>query len=94
MNDPALAAAISKHIAKQPLSNMFWPTNEPKPDFGKPMALDYCTKCHDTDGIRQPLYRNHSHVMRVLIDFGYMPPKHRLTTNEIAEFKAWLEQKP
>ena len=94
VNDPALAAAISKHIAKQPLSNMFWPTNEPKPDFGKPMALDFCTKCHDTDGIRQPLYRNHSHVMRVLIDFGYMPPKHRLTTNEIAEFKAWLEQKP
>jgi hypothetical protein len=29
-----------------------------------------------------------------LVDFGYMPPKRRLTTDEVAELKAWLDQKP
>jgi hypothetical protein len=58
------------------------------------LALKACTKCHDTDGDRAPLFRVHSHPMRILVDFGYMPPQRKLTTAEIAEFKAWLEQKP
>lgn len=92
--DAPLAAAISKHIAKQPLSNFYWPTNEVKPNYGEPLALEACSKCHDTDGIRQPLYKVHAHPIRILVDYGYMPPKHPLKPAEIAELKAWLAKKP
>lgn len=91
--DAPLAAAISKHIAKQPLATFYWPARETKPDYGQPLALEFCSKCHDTDGIRQPLYRIHFHPMRVLVDFGYMPPKHPLTPDQVAELKSWLEKK-
>ncbi|MEO6183172.1 MAG: hypothetical protein ABIP71_08780, partial [Verrucomicrobiota bacterium] len=50
VSDAPLAAAISKHIAKQPLSRFHFPQNETPPDYGKPLALEFCTKCHDTDG--------------------------------------------
>jgi hypothetical protein len=92
--DASLAAAIGRHIAKGPLSNFYWPTNETRPDYGKPMTLEFCTKCHDTDGIRQPLYRVHSHPIRIYVDYGYMPPKNGLTEAQVAELKAWLDQKP
>lgn len=94
VNDGPLAAAITRQIAKQPLSRFYWPTNEVRPDYGKPLALDFCTKCHDDDGVRQPLFKAHFHPIRVLVDFGYMPPKRRLTPSEIAQLKAWLDQKP
>jgi hypothetical protein len=35
-----------------------------------------------------------SHPIRILVDFGYMPPNRRLKPEEIAELKAWLEKKP
>jgi hypothetical protein len=76
--DAALAAAIGRHIAKGPLSNYYWPPNEKKRDYGKPMTLEFCAKCHEPDGVRQPLYRVHSHPIRVYVDYGYMPPKHNL----------------
>lgn len=94
VSDAALAAAISRHIAKQPMARFYFPTNEAKPDYGKPLTLEFCAKCHDTDGARQPLYKVHFHPMRILVDFGYMPPKHPLTPSQIAELKAWLDQKP
>ena len=40
------------------------------------------------------LHQVHSHPIRVLVDFGYMPPNRRLKPEEIAELKAWLEHKP
>jgi hypothetical protein len=92
--DPVLAAAIGRHIAKGPLSTYHWPEGQKKPDYGKPLALEFCTKCHDTDGVRQPLYRVHSHPIRIYVDYGYMPPKHPLTPEQVAELKAWLETKP
>jgi hypothetical protein len=91
--DGALAAAISRQIATQPMGNFYWPTNEVKPDYGKPMTLEFCTECHEKDGVRQPLYKVHSHPIRILVDYGYMPPKHRLTTEQVAELKGWLEEK-
>jgi hypothetical protein len=94
VNDPLLAAEISQHIAQQPLSLFHFPKSDPAPDYGKPLALRFCAKCHDTDGFRLPLYKVHSHPIRILVDFGYMPPKRRLTPNEVAELKSWLEQKP
>jgi hypothetical protein len=94
VNDPPLAAALSKHIADQPLSRFHFPERETPPDYGQPLALKFCTKCHDTDGYRLPLFKVHSHPIRILVDFGYMPPKRRLTPAEISELKAWLEQKP
>jgi hypothetical protein len=97
VSDPALAAAISKHIADQPRSRFYFPPEEDKkgvPDYGQPMALKFCTRCHSEDGDRAPLYRTHSHPVRVLVDFGYMPPNRKLTQAEIVELKAWLEQKP
>ncbi len=92
--DARLAAGIGRHIAKGPLSSYYWPPEEKKRDYGMPMTLEFCTKCHDTDGIRQPLYRVHSHPIRIYVDYGYMPPKHALTREQVAELKAWLEQKP
>jgi hypothetical protein len=92
--DAPLAAAIGRHIAKGPMSNFYWPESEKKPDYGKPLALEFCTKCHDTDGVRQPLYRVHSHPIRIYVDYGYMPPKHHLNPEQVAELKAWLEEKP
>jgi len=94
VSDAPLAAALSKHIAKQPLSRFHFPPGEVLPDYGKPLALDFCTKCHDTDGYRLPLFKVHSHPIRILVDFGYMPPKRRLTPDEVTELKAWLDQKP
>jgi len=94
VSDAPLAAAISKHIAEQPLSRFHFPEREKPIDYGQPLALKFCTKCHDTDGYRLPLYKVHSHPIRILVDFGYMPPKHRLTPDEIAELKAWLDKKP
>jgi hypothetical protein len=92
--DAALAAAIGQHIAKGPLSNYYWPPGEKKSDYGKPLAFEFCTKCHEADGVRQPLYRVHSHPIRIYVDYGYMPPKHPLTAAQVAELKAWLEEKP
>ena len=94
VSDAPLAAAISEHIATQPLSRFHFPEGEHPPDYGKPLALKFCSKCHDTDADRAPLFKAHSHPIRVLVDFGYMPPKRRLNPDEIAELKAWLEQKP
>ncbi len=94
VNDPPLAAAISEHIAQQPLSRFHFPKGEVPPDYGKPLTLRFCAKCHDADGYRLPLFRVHSHPIRVLVDFGYMPPKRRLNPSEVAQLKAWLEQKP
>jgi hypothetical protein len=91
--DARLAAAIGRHIAKGPLSTYYWPPNLKKPDYGKPMTLEFCTECHEKDGIRQPLYRIHTHPIRIYVDYGYMPPKHPLTADQIAELKAWLEEK-
>jgi hypothetical protein len=94
VNDPPLAAAISDHIANQPLSHFHFPSGETPPDYGKPLALRFCAKCHEEDGFRLPLFKVHAHPIRILVDFGYMPPKRRLTPSEVAELKAWLEQKP
>jgi hypothetical protein len=94
VNDPPLAAAISEHIAEQPLSRFHFPQDDLPPDYGKPLTLRFCAKCHDENGYRLPLFRVHSHPIRVLVDFGYMPPKRRLTPTEVAQLKAWLEQKP
>jgi hypothetical protein len=95
VSDPKLAAALTKHIAKQPLSRFYFPPNEKRIDYGEPLTLDFCAKCHDSeDGTRGSLYRVHSHPIRVLVDFGYMPPKHALTPDQVAELKNWLERKP
>ena len=92
--DAPLAAAISRHIAEQPRSRFFFPADSPKPDTGKPLTLKFCTRCHAEDGDRDVLHQLHSHPIRVLVDFGYMPPNRALKLEEIAELKAWLERKP
>lgn len=92
--DAPLAAAISKQIAKQSLADFYWPTNEVKPNYGEPLKLEFCAECHEADGIRQPLFRVHSHPIRILVDYGYMPPKHPLTPDQIAQLKEWLDRKP
>jgi hypothetical protein len=92
--DAELAAAIGRQIATQPMSEFYWPANEKKPNYGEPLKLEFCAECHDADGKRQPLYRVHSHPIRIYVDYGYMPPKHRLTVEQIAQLKAWLDQKP
>lgn len=85
VNDARLAAAISEQIADQPISRFYFPPHESPPDYGTPLKLEACAECHDNDAVRAPLFRVHSHPIRILVDFGYMPPKHRLTQNEITE---------
>ena len=94
VSDAPLAAAISKYIAGQPRSRFHFPEGEKPPDPGRPLELKFCTKCHEADGDRAGLFKVHSHPIRVLVDFGYMPPKPRLNSGEIAELKAWLDGKP
>lgn len=93
VSDAALATAISQHIADLPHSQFHFPENSPRPESGKPMALKACTECHDEGGVRAPLFQVQSHPIRVLVDFGYMPPDRRLSSEEIGELKAWLEEK-
>jgi hypothetical protein len=89
--DAQLAAALGRRIAEQPRSEFRFPPQSPRPPQGKPLTLSVCTACHDQDGQRAPLYQVHSHSIRVLVDFGYMPPDERLSPEEIAELKSWLE---
>jgi hypothetical protein len=89
--DPKLAAALSQYIAQQPRSRFYFPEDSPSPALGKPMAPGFCTSCHSEEGDRGPLYQVHSHPIRVLVDFGYMPPDRKLTADEIAELQAWLD---
>ena len=92
--DAPLAAAIGRHIAEQPRSKFIFPEDSPKPPTGQPLKLKFCARCHSEDGDRDRLYQVQSHPIRVMVDFGYMPPNRRLKPEEIAELKAWLEQKP
>ena len=90
--DAGLAAAINQHIAGQPRSRMHFPKDDPADEYGEAMAMKFCTRCHSAEGDRAPLHRTHSHSIRVLVDFGYMPPNRRLKPEEVAELKAWLEK--
>jgi hypothetical protein len=89
--DARLAAALSARIAEQPRSEFHFPAASPRPPRGKRLTLGACTACHEQDGLRAPLYQVHSRPIRILVDFGYMPPDERLSAEEIAELKAWLE---
>ena len=90
--DVGLAAAINQHIAEQPRSRMHFPKEDPADEYGEAMTMKFCARCHSADGDRAPLHRTHSHSIRVLVDFGYMPPNRRLKPEEVAELKAWLEK--
>ena len=92
--DAPLAAAIGRHIAEQPRSQFVFPKDSPKPPTGESLTLKFCARCHSEDGDRDRLYQVQSHPIRVMVDFGYMPPNRRLKPEEIAELKAWLEHKP
>jgi len=90
--DATLAAAINQHIAEQPRSRMHFPKDDPADEYGEAMAMKFCARCHSAEGDRAPLHRTHSHSIRVLVDFGYMPPNRRLKPEEVVELKAWLEK--
>jgi hypothetical protein len=92
--DARLLAAVDEHIADQPRSEFYFPEDNPKPPTGEKLTLKFCTRCHDEDGDRGSLFQLQSHPIRVMVDFGYMPPKRRLKPEEIAELKTWLEHKP
>jgi len=93
--DPKLLAAVDQHIAEQPRSEFYFPPDNPKPPTGEKLTMKFCARCHnDDDGDRAALFQLQSHAIRVMVDFGYMPPNRRLKPGEIAELKAFLERKP
>jgi hypothetical protein len=93
--DAKLLAAVDKHIAEQPRSEFYFPPDNPKPPTGEELTMKFCARCHnDDDGDRAALFQLQSHAIRVMVDFGYMPPNRRLKPEEIAELKAFLERKP
>ncbi|MDB6135084.1 MAG: hypothetical protein JWM59_3327 [Verrucomicrobiales bacterium] len=94
INDAALLKAFNQHIGDQPLSRMHYPPHDPAPAYGDPLTLKACTKCHANDADRAPLFKVHSHSIRVLVDYGHMPPARPLRPEELAEIKAWLAVKP
>jgi hypothetical protein len=94
INDVPLMQAINAHIEEHGLSRFHFPESDPAKDYGEPLKLRACTKCHDTDADRAPLFRVHSHPIRILVDFGYMPPKHAIKPEDLAQLKAWLAEKP
>ncbi len=94
VSDVALMRGINEHIAHQPVAQFHFPENVTPPDFGEPLTLKACAECHAADGTRGPLFKINSHPIRVLVDFGHMPPEHRLTPDELTELKAWLKKKP
>jgi mono/diheme cytochrome c family protein len=93
--DAPLAAAIGRHIATQPRSVFHFPADNPAPERGELLALKFCARCHaaDPSADRDALYQVQSHPIRILVDFGYMPPDRRLKPEEIAALKAWLDRK-
>lgn len=93
--DAPLAAAIGRHIADQPRSTFHFPADSPAPERGDVLTLKFCSRCHasDANADRDALYQVQSHPIRILVDFGYMPPNRRLKPEEIAELKAWLDRK-
>jgi len=91
--DAKLAAALNEYIADQPESRFYFPKHSPRPTLGKPLKLDACTSCHEEGGSRGPLYQVHSHPIRVMVDFGYMPPGEPLLPAEVEELQAWLDDK-
>lgn len=91
VSDAKLAEAINKYIVEQPQSRFVFWKGDPRRDYGKPLALKACAKCHDAeDGVRSPLFKVHEHPIRVLVDHGYMPPNRRLSAEEMAELRVWL----
>lgn len=92
--DAGLAAALNEHIANQPLSRFHFPKDSPSPPPGKPLTLKACARCHDGEGDRNRLFQVHAHPIRVLVDFGHMPPDRRLKPEELADLKAWLSPDP
>ncbi len=94
VSDVPLLTAINRHIAEQPTSRIHPPGHEKPDEYGAPLKLAACTKCHDADASRGPLYRVHSYPIRLLVDFGHMPPGRRLKPDELTELKSWLEAKP
>ena len=94
VSDPQLAAAISHFIAEQPRSEPFFPDTAPRPPTGSPLTLPFCARCHVEGGQRDRLYQIQSHPIRVLVDFGYMPPNRHLSPAEVSQLKAWLDHDP
>ena len=94
VSDVPLLTAINRHIVEQPASRLHLPEHEKPNTYGTPLKLAACSRCHDEDAERGPLFRAHSHPIRMLVDFGYMPPGRRLKPQELAELKSWLEAKP
>lgn len=89
--DARLAAAVSRHVATQPRSRMYFPPHERAPEPGPALGLRFCSRCHSEDGDRATLHQLHAHSIRVLVDFGHMPPNRRLDEREVSELKAWLD---
>jgi hypothetical protein len=83
--DARLAAEVSNIIANQPTSRFYFPDHDPAKEYGKAIEASACIGCHSEDGDRSPLYKVHAHPMRILAEFGYMPPDRRLNPDEIKE---------
>ena len=91
VSDVRLLRALNAHIADESPPRFHFPDAEKVADYGSPLKLKACAQCHESDGIRGPLHRVHAHPIRILVDFGHMPPDRRLKPEELAELRAWLE---
>lgn len=90
--DGQRAAVLGQFIAEQPRSQIYFPESDPMAERGDALELEFCSECHSEDGPRAPLYAMHGHPIRVLVDFGYMPPDRKLTQDEIKQLELWLEK--
>ena len=91
VSDVRLLRAINNHITDATAPRLHFPSAEMVENYGSPLQLKACARCHEQDGMRGPLHNVHAHPIRVLVDFGYMPPDRRLKPDELAELRAWLD---
>lgn len=90
ISDVVQANVINEYIMGHDSPMMNFPSGELRVEYGAPLTLKRCAKCHSESGERSPLYRVHAPSIRALVDHGYMPPKGTLSTEEAVELLKWI----
>ena len=85
------AAAVGRHLTEQPRLEFLFPADSPKPPTPELLTFNFCAPCQSEDGARARRHEPQSHPIRVMVDFGYVPPNRSLKPEEVPRLKAWLE---
>lgn len=93
LSDADQARQINDYIKEQEVPPLHFPAEETRIEYGSALSMKRCSKCHSASGDRGPLYRVHGPSIMALVEYGHMPPKGTLATEELAELNDWLTLK-